>query len=130
MPALKKGEFMKLKNIEVKFDFLDADDIERFEKAAKKVTEKCKEKEEEKLSMSEAIKEECMIIENFFNEVFGEGISQKLFEGRKNLTEHMEIFKEIIKAKQEKQADLQETFNRYKPNREQRRYEKYHGNKR
>lgn len=121
---------MKLKNIEVKFDFLDADDIERFEKAAKKVTEKCKEKEEEKLSMSEAIKEECMIIENFFDEVFGEGTSQKLFEGRKNLTEHIEIFKEIIKAKQEKQADLQETFNRYKPNRQQRRYEKYHGNKR
>ena len=32
---------MKIKDIEVDFDFLDADDVERFEKEARKVVEEC-----------------------------------------------------------------------------------------
>ena len=32
---------MKIRGIEVDFDFLDADDVERFEKEAKKVQEEC-----------------------------------------------------------------------------------------
>ena len=36
---------MKIKNIEVNFDFLDADDVERFEKEARKVVEECQNKD-------------------------------------------------------------------------------------
>ena len=120
---------MKIRDIEVNFDFLDADDIERFEAAAKVVVEKCKEKQEEKMSYANAIREECQIIEDFFDKVFGEGISQSLFEGKKNLEEHIKAFEDIIRAKEEKQKDLQNTFDRYKPNREQRRYNQYHRNR-
>ncbi len=121
---------MKIKNIEVNFDFFDADDAERFENAAKVVVKQCEEKKQENLSYSEAIRQECIVIEDFFDKVFGEGTSQKLFEGKKNLVEHIKTFEDIVKAKQEKRKDLQNTFDRYMPNREQRRNNKFNRNKR
>ena len=102
---------MKIRDIEVDFNFLDADDVERFEKEAKKV------------------QEECNIINNFFDKIFGEGISLKMFNGKNNLEDHIKAFEDIINKKMEKQKDLQNTFDRYQPNREQRRYKKYKGRK-
>lgn len=122
---------MKIKDIEVEFDFLDADDVEKFENEAKKVIEKCKNKEPKQMSYAEAIKEECNIIEDFFNNVFGQNISERIFKGKKNLNKHIKAFEDIVNRKNEQQRELQNTLDRYKPNREQRRYNQYHkGNKR
>ena len=118
---------MKIRNIEVKFDFLDADDVERFEKEAQKIKEECELKNKKEMSYSEIIKEECKIIDNFFDNVFGEGISEKIFKGKKNLNEHIKVFEDIINEKINKQKELQNTFERYQPNREQRRYNQYRG---
>ena len=43
---------MKLKDIEVDFDFLDADDVERLEKESKIVLKKCEEEEKKEMSMA------------------------------------------------------------------------------
>ena len=120
---------MKIRDIEVDFDFLDADDVERFEKEAKRVKEECEIKNKQEMSYSEVIREECNIIDRFFNNVFGDGIAEKLFKGKKNLNEHIKAFEEIIKEKVEQQKGLQNTLDRYQPNREQRRYNKYKGKK-
>lgn len=122
---------MKIKNIEVDFDFLDANDVERFENEARKVVEECQRQKTKEMSCADAIREECNIIENFFNNVFGQGISERMFEGKKNLKEHIKTFEDIVNQKNEQQKDLQSTLNRYTPNREQRRYNQYRkGNKR
>lgn len=118
---------MKIRDVEVEFDFLDADDIERFENEARKVVERCKNKEIEQMSHSEAIREECNIIEDFFNGVFGDDIANKIFKGKKNLTEHIKAFEDIVNTKNEKQRDLQNVFDRYQPNREERRNNKFRG---
>ena len=120
---------MKIRDIEVEFDFLDADDVERFENEAKRVAEECNEKNKKEMSYSEAIREECNIIEKFFDKVFGKGISEKLFKGKKNLNEHIKAFEDIVNQKNEQQRGLQNTLNRYQPNREQRRYNQFKGNK-
>ena len=44
---------MKIRNIDVDFDFLDADDVERFENEAKRVVEECKVKDKEEMSYAE-----------------------------------------------------------------------------
>lgn len=119
---------MKIRDIEVNFNFLDADDVEKFEKEAKKVQEECEKRKNTKISVAQAIREECNIINDFFDNVFGEGISFKLFNGKSNLEDHIKAFEDIVKEKIEKQKDLQNTFDRYQPNREQRRY-KYKGKK-
>lgn len=117
---------MKIKDIEVDFDFLDADQVMRFEEEAKKVKDKCADKEITNVSFSEALRKECEIIDVFFDNVFGKGISQKIFKGKMNLKEHIDAFECIVNEKIKRQNDLQNTFNKYLPNREQRRKNQYH----
>ena len=119
---------MKIRGIEINFDFLDADDLEKFENEAKKVAELSNEKVDN-MSMSEVIRKECNIIDNFFDSVFGIGTAEQIFNGKKNLDEHIKAFEDIVKAKLDKQSELQNTFNRYQPNREQRRYNQFKGRK-
>lgn len=122
---------MKIRNVEVDFNFLDADDIERFEREAEKVRQECEIKGKEEMSYSQVIREECRIINNFFNNVFGQGVSEKLFGNKNNLEDHIKAFEDIVKQKIEQQKGLESTFERYQPNREQRRYNQYKkGNRR
>lgn len=116
---------MNIRGIEVEFDFFDADDIEKFEKESEKVVKKSEESKSIQISMSEAIRKECDIVEEFFDNVFGSGTSQKIFKGKKNLNEHIKAFEDVVNEKIKQQSDLQATFNRYMPNREQRRNNKY-----
>lgn len=116
---------MRIKDIEVNFSFTDADDIERFENEARKVEEKAKNYEKKEISVSEAIREECNVIEEFFDNVFEKGISQKLFKGKKDIAEHINLFQDIVNAKLEQTKGLQNIYDnleRYMPNRETRRY--------
>ena len=116
---------MKIKDIEVNFSFTDADDIERFENEARKVEEKAKNYEKKEMSTSEAIREECNVIEEFFDNVFEKGISQRLFKGKKDIAEHINLFQDIINAKIEQTKGMQNIYDnleRYMPNRETRRY--------
>lgn len=124
---------MKLKDIEVDFSFTDADCIERLENASKKVIEKTKLSDKKEMSLSEAVREECKIIDEFLNEVFGDGIAEKIFKGKKDLQEHMELFTDIMNAKIETTKATQNLYDslenkaKYMPNRETRRHNKYRG---
>lgn len=116
---------MRIKDIEINFSFTDADDIERFENEARKVEEKAKNYEKKEMSTSEAIREECNVIEEFFDNVFEKGISQRLFKGKKDIAEHINLFQDIINAKIEQTKGMQNIYDnleRYMPNRETRRY--------
>ena len=118
-------ENMRIKDIEVNFSFTDADDIERFENEARKVEEKAKNYEKKEMSTSEAIREECNVIEEFFDNVFEKGISERLFNGKKDIVEHINLFQDIIDAKIEQTKGMQNIYDnleRYMPNRETRRY--------
>ena len=108
---------MKLKNIEVNFSFTDADDLERFEKSAKKVKEESSKYNKQYWNVSEAIKKECEIIDNFFDEVFGEGISEKLFNNKKDLKEHIALFADIVNEKVEQTNRETRRYNQYKKGR-------------
>ncbi len=112
---------MKIKNIEVEFDFLDADDVERLENAYKKVLEETEKYKEEEMSMSEEIRIECRIINEFLDSIFGEGISNKLFNGKMSLKEHTDVFQDILNEKIKYSRDLETVYQRYRPNREERR---------
>ena len=122
---------MKIRNIEVDFNFLDADDVERFENEAERVRQECEIKRKKEMPYSQVIREECRIINNFFDNVFGEGIAEKIFGNKNNLEDHIKAFEDIVKQKVEQQKGLESTFERYQPNREERRYNQYRkGNRR
>lgn len=123
---------MKLKDVEIEFSFTDADNLEKFENAMKKVKDEAQNSKKEKMSLAEAIKRECKIIEMFFDEVFGAGISERIFKGKKDLKEHIELFQDIANEKVKQTQGFQNLYNsiengiRYMPNRETRRYNQYH----
>jgi gamma-glutamyl:cysteine ligase YbdK (ATP-grasp superfamily) len=121
---------MNLKGIEVEFNFLDAEDMEKFEKEVDIVLKKCEKEEKENHKTSESIKIQCKIIEDFFDNVFGKGISDKIFVKKYNLAEHLEIYADIIKERNVQVDKTENAFGRYKPNREERRYNKYRKNNR
>lgn len=120
---------MKIREVEVDFDFLDADNMEKFEKYAQKVKDTCDRREKEEMPMSQAIREECEIIDEFFDKVFGEGVANKIFKGKKNLMEHVNAFADIVDEKIKQQKSIESMYDRYQPNREQKRYEQHYKNR-
>lgn len=122
---------MKLRNIEVNFSYTNADDIERLERGIELVKNKTVEFKSQEINLSEAIRNECKVIEEFFDIVFGEGISKKIFEGKMDLKEHLDVFTEVAEEKIKQTKGMQNIYNsleyrsKYMPNREQRRYNKF-----
>lgn len=117
---------MKILDTDVEFDFLDADQVAKFEEEARKVIDKCKNNKILNLTLSETLRKECEIIDVFFDNLFGEGMAQEIFKGKMNLQEHIEAFECIVNEKIKRQNDLQNMYNKYLPNREQRRKNQYH----
>ncbi len=119
---------IKILNTELEFNFSDADDMERFEKAHVKAEKLLNEYETDGKKASEAIREYCKIVFNCFDEIFGDGTAKKIFGEKTNLNSCIEAFKDLIKAKidQEKEFENEITNikNKYSPNRAVRRTKK------
>lgn len=74
---------MKLNNVEMgEFDVFEAENSERLEKAIEMLDGM---DNTVGLTMSEQIKQQCTIVFDFFNIVFGEGTDKKIFGDRVNL---------------------------------------------
>ena len=84
---------LKICGQELELDLFDADTMEVYEKSLDKVVERSKEaKKHTELSNAEGIRETCGIVKDFFDEIFGEGTSEKLFKGKDNLLVCMDAF--------------------------------------
>ena len=126
---------MKILDKEIEFDFFDAEQMEKYEKESEIAQRELNSIDINKMKMSEIINKTCSIIENCFDNVFGEGVSNKIFEGKKNFRLCVIAFKDLVKAKKEQtntidddikdfQKELQEIDLEYKPNRATRRAKK------
>lgn len=98
---------MKILGIEVDFDFADADCLEKFEEQYPKTQKELEEIKYEDDKASKTIRNFCNVIFKFFNEIFGEGTSEKLFKGKSNYQLCLKAFKEIAdeKDKQDKAVE-------------------------
>ena len=75
---------MKIRNVELEFDFNDADDMEKLENAIEKTQKALNNIDVENKKASEVIRETCKNIFDCFNEVFGEDTDKKVFGGKTN----------------------------------------------
>lgn len=68
----------------------------------------------------------CGYVEKCFNEIFGEGTSEKLFGGRAKFSEHIDAFAQLAEATVGQLKELNDHFNslsaKYSPNRVVRRH--------
>lgn len=126
---------MKILDKEIEFDFFDAEQMEKYEKESEIAQKELKSIDINKMKQSEFINKTCETIEKCFNNVFGEGTSKKIFEGKKNFRLCVKAFKDLVKSKKEQvneidaeiknfQKELQEIDAEYKPNRAARRAKK------
>lgn len=126
---------MKILDKEIEFDFFDAEQMERYEKESEIAQKELNSIDINKMKQSELINKTCETIEKCFDNVFGEGTSKKIFEGKKNFRLCVKAFKDLVKAKKEQvneidneikdfQKELFEINAEYKPNRATRRAKK------
>lgn len=108
--------------VEFDFDFYEADSLELYEQENERVSIDIKEPTQyEGKRTSESIRIQCGIIDKFFDNMFGEGTAQKLFNGRANLRIHMEAFAQMADAAHESRRELDAIEDKYSPNRAERR---------
>lgn len=128
---------MKILEKEIEFDFFDAKQMEIYEKesdiAQKEINEIISNLKS--LKQSELINRTCETIEKCFDNVFGEGASSKIFEGKRNFRLCIKAFKDLLTARKEQEneidaevasfeKELKEINADYKPNRATRRTKK------
>ena len=97
-----------INGVELEFDILDANMAERYEKALARMTEKAKENNIG--TSSEMIRWQCNTMDAFFEEVYGEGTSIKLFGGSISLRDRISAFEILLKSAKEQRDQLQSIF--------------------
>lgn len=119
---------MKILNTELKFDFNDANDMERLENAIEETQKKLNNMKTDDKRVSETIREICESIFNCIDKIFGVGTSSKIFGNKVNLNMCIEAFKDLIDARVEQDNKFAEELNniekKYSPNRATRRAKK------
>ena len=101
-------------------DFTDAnvlDLIDKESQEASKKAEKLKKEAENLSSLAEGIRQECKIVKEFFDNVFGEGTSKELFGDRESLTECLNAYEDIMNTYQEQYQSYYDRVNKYSPDR-------------
>lgn len=114
----------KINDVELEIDLEDYDFQKRYEEAFEKM-----EMEENTLQKagkaSEITRSYCQMFHNLFDAIFGDGTSDRLFEGKYNISQTNEVYNEFISicSAQAKKArsDMEKMANKYKPNKAQRR---------
>lgn len=103
-------------------DFTDADLVDRFDKGCEMVGEKLKElrKKSNDLTPAEGIRQECKIVKDFFDYVFGDGTSEKIFKGKDSLLLCTSAYEDINNIREKQFEDYYNRINQYSPERVQR----------
>lgn len=101
-------------------DFTDADLIEKIEIGSKRVFDETERIKNEDFSVAEGIRQECKIIKDFLDYVFGEGTSKELFGNKDSLNLCLKAFEDIINEKERQVKSINDFVSRYSPDRVQR----------
>jgi len=113
---------LKINDVELEFDLLDADTADSYEEALKltdNIVDKVK-----GLAAGESIRKQCQIIFDVFNTIFGEGTDRKIFGGKTNLRSCLEAFEKLVSNADEQKEELDKKYSKYSPNRAQKRAKK------
>lgn len=114
----------KWNNVELEVDMEDAEFLERYEAAFKKMgeTEKTLQKTG---SLSEIVKEFCKMFYDLFDDLFGDGTGDQLFTGKMNSRICEECYDSFLAECQKGILAAAERrnnrMNKFRPNRQQRR---------
>lgn len=99
---------------ELEGDFFDADFMERYEKATVKMYEIATAGTEKKYdSVADAFRQQCEVARQYFDEIFGDGTSERLFGEKMNLKDHMEAIAELTDCAARSKKEVNDLTNKY-----------------
>ena len=101
---------MKINDVELELDLYDADVMDKYTEALKKFDEKQKNKSIEGLSNGNVIRQECEMVFDFFNDVFGPGTDKKVFGDKTNIMECIKAVEQVIKYSASVSKDLAKLY--------------------
>lgn len=114
---------MKINGVELEdLDIFDADVAEKYEKVLNETIVKFK--DVKGTLTSEIIREQCNIVFEIFNNLCGPGTDKKVFGEKVNLLTCMKAFEELVEHCNSQKSSMEKMFNKYSPNRAQRRSKK------
>lgn len=112
---------MTINGYEFDVDLTDADIIEKMEQGVQNLyeeAERLKElKKDEKITTAEGIRQECKVLKDFLDYVFGEGTSEKIFKGKDSLNLCLKAYEDVIEARDKQYNELNDRINAYSPDR-------------
>lgn len=108
---------MKLGSVEIEFSFSNTSNLRKLQNAYQTVLEKDNKSKEKEMSFIEKMDIQCNIAREFFNEVFGEGIDEKIFGEENDYEKIMDTLEDVMKEYEKQQTRLNEKFVKYSPNR-------------
>lgn len=95
-------------------DFYDADFIDVFEAATKKMRDRAAEGIHTKYeSLGDAMRAQCKIAKDYFDEIFGEGTSLELFGPGNNLKLHMQAVADLTDQAMKNRKETNDFINKY-----------------
>lgn len=100
-----------INGVELELNIFEANQAEMFEDANKRVLEESR-KVVNTSTGSESIKLFCDVVYDFFDDVFGEGTGDQVFEGRLDMLECLEAYTEVIEYSKEGNKKANELLGR------------------
>lgn len=97
---------MKVLEIEIDFDFYDAEQMKKLESNIDKITKEINKIKPEKMKQSQFINKLCTIIEQGFDNIFGEGISKEIFKEKRNFKLCVQAFRDLVRARREQEKEV------------------------
>lgn len=97
---------MKVLETEIEFDFYDAEQMEKLETNIDKITKGINKINPEKMKQSQFINKFCSIIEEGFDNIFGEESSKIIFKEKRNFKLCVQAFRDLVKARQEQEKEV------------------------
>ena len=97
---------MKILDYETDFDFNDVENSQKLENSIEQTQIRLNNIKTDGKKTSEILREICKTIFDFYDFVFGEGASEKIFKGKQNLNLCLEAFKDTLKIKEEQEQKL------------------------
>ena len=119
---------LKINDVELELDLMDADMAEKYEKAYRKM-QRDVENIPKNLSLAESIRKQCNLVFCFFDEVFGQDTSKKIFGNRTNIKECIKAVETLIDHVNKDVEESNKIINKYSPNRVARRDSKFNNRK-
>ena len=112
---------MTINGYEIDIDFTDADVYEKIEQGIQTLEKEAEKLQElhnnENITTAEGIRQECKVLKDFFDYVFGEGTSEKIFKGKNSLNLCIKAYEDVVKARDEQYNSLNQKIDAYSPDR-------------